>query len=138
MTKTIIILLKLAKQALEKKQKELLFKNTQIKELYMQIDSINIQISSINMPTSGTFKQYQNIKDSINHYLYEIDLLKQDISIKKDEKKVILKELKLAHIEHEKLSYLNQKNKEEALKKEQTLAAKNLDEVSVILHAHKQ
>lgn len=138
MIKQLANLVKIAKQKLDTQEKSLLRNQTQIKRKYADIDSINVKIASVPIPLSGSFSAYQSQKDSIQAYLYEIHEIQIQINILKQEQEYIKQQIRIAHIEHEKTSYLYNQAKDiqniESNKKE----VKQLDEITIMLHTRQK
>lgn len=131
----LISLIKIAKQKLLEHERSLANNQALIMRLHSEIDKINVEISAIEMPVSGNFASYQMSRAGIHAYLYKIDDLRSQISILLKEQETIKKNIRIAHLNHEKMIYVyNQaKNKKDAYLK--TIEDKQLDETSIMLHA---
>ena len=112
MTKQLVNLVKIAKQKLDMQEKALLRNQMAIKRKRSEIDSINAQIAAIPMPTSGSFSAYQSQKDSIRAYIYQIEEIQIQIGNLYKEQEHITQQIRIAHLEHEKMLYLYNKAKD--------------------------
>lgn len=138
MTKQLANLVKIAKQKLDTQEKSLSRNQLLIKNKYTDIDSINAQISSMPIPSSGSFSAYQNQKDSIQAYIYEINEIQLQIGILKQEQEHIKKQIKIAHLEHEKMLHLYNQAKNMQLAEDNKKEIKQLDEVTIMLHTRQK
>ncbi len=136
MTKHLANLVKIAKQKLDTHEKNLLRNQISISRKYEDISIINTHISTIPIPSSGSFSAYQSQKDSIQAYLYEINEIQLQIGILKQEQEYIKKEMRIAHLEHEKMLYMYNKAKDAQTIEENKKEIKKIDEVTAILHIH--
>lgn len=137
MLKQMANLVTIAKQRLDSKERELQRNQIAILRKNEQIDSINILISNTKMPSSGSFSEYQMQREALNAHLYEIDEIKAQIALLKQQQEHIKNDVKLAHIEHEKMKHIYKKAKEETDTKIQKIESKNIDEMTILLHNKK-
>lgn len=135
MTKQLVNLVKIAKQKLDMQEKALLRNQMAIKRKRSEIDSINAQIATIPMPTSGSFSAYQSQKDSIRAYIYQIEEIQIQIGNLYKEQEHIAQQIRIAHLEHEKMLYLYNKAKDAEMTEQNKKEAKRLDEATIMLHS---
>ena len=138
MTKQLANLVKIAKQKLDMQEKNLLRNQMLITRKYSDIDSINVQISNIPLPSSGSFSAYQNKKESIQAYLFEINEIQIQIGILKQEQELIKQQIRIAMLEHEKTLYLYNESKRTKDIENNKKEVKNLDELTLILHSRQK
>lgn len=130
-------LVKIAKQKLESKERQLQRNQALIARKNADIDSINTTIAATSAPTQGNFALYQGYKDSINALLYEIDEIRGQIGLLRQEQEHIKNELKAAHLEYEKMQHIYNKAKDEINAKNRASENRKLDELNTILHINK-
>lgn len=138
MTNQLANLVKIAKQKLDMQEKSLLRNQILIKRKYADIDSINLQIASIPIPSSGSFSAYQGQKDSMQAYLHEINEIRIQINILKQEQEHIKQQIRIAHIEYEKTLYLYNQAKDAQVLSANKKETKELDEVTIMLHVRQK
>lgn len=131
-------LVKIAKQKLDSKERELQRNQVAILRKREQIDSINIAIANTKMPSSGSFSSYQMQREAINAHLYEIEEINGQIALLKQQQEHIKIEIKAAHIEHEKMKHIYQKARDESTLQIQKLESKNTDEITIMLHTRQK
>ena len=136
MLKQLANLVKIAKQKLETQERLLIRNQNLIANKRSDIDAINIAIAQTPLPTSGSFSAYANQKAAITAHLYEIEELQDQIAILRQEQERIKKQIRTAHIEHEKMLHLYNKAKDEQILEQNKLESKTLDEVTIILHSN--
>ncbi len=136
MTKHLANLVKIAKQKLDTQEKNLLRNQTSISRKYTDIDTIHSHIATISIPSSGSFSAYINQKDSIQAHVYEINEIQLQIGLLKQEQEYIKKEIRIAHLEYEKMLYLYNKAKDEKAIQDNKQEVKMADEVTNILYNH--
>lgn len=138
MIKKLINLVKIAKQKLDEQEKLLSRNQTVIAQKKSSIDSINAQISAVPMKMSGDFRDYRNRKLTIDAYVYEIEELQFQIGLLKKEQENIKKAIRIAHLEHEKMLYLYNQEKDKLLLEQNRMENNALNEITVLLHSHKK
>ncbi|RDU62685.1 hypothetical protein CQA53_09055 [Helicobacter didelphidarum] len=134
MTKQLANLVKIAKQKLDTQEKLLIRNQTLIMRKKSDIDSINATIASTPLPSSGSFNAYQNQKAAIQAHLYEIEEIQGQIALLRQEQEHIKAEIRIAHIEHEKMLHLYNKAKDEEKIELNKKEVKKLDETTLMLH----
>ncbi|MWV63140.1 hypothetical protein DCO58_00435 [Helicobacter saguini] len=138
MLKQMLNLVKVAKQKLDSKERELQRNQIAILRKNEQIDSINFAISNTQMPNGGSFSTYQIQREAINAHLYEIEEIKGQIALLKQQQEHIKNDIKVAHIEHEKMKHIYEKARDEATLQAQKIESKNIDEVTIMLHTRQK
>ena len=137
MQKKLIGLVKISKQKLDEQERILMRNQMLITKKKEQIDSINLEIASISLPTSGNFRLYQIQKAGIQAYLYEIEEVRKQISLLLKEQEVIKQNIRLAHLQYEKMLYIyNQERMKQEIHTKQ-IEEKQLNENTLMLYAHK-
>lgn len=136
--KKLLVICNIAKKELEK-QEGLLLQNTQlIAREHQNINLVNIEISKLAPPASGSFKDFANYKAVIASFLYQIEEFQNNILLLKKEQEQIKINLKVAHINYEKMLYVYNKQKDIDDKKYSDNEKKMIDEVSIMLQKHKE
>ncbi|RDU59964.1 flagellar FliJ family protein [Helicobacter sp. MIT 14-3879] len=128
-------LVKIAKQKLQEEERMLARNQILIARKREQIDCINAQIAAIPIPTAGNFSLYQNQKAGIQAYLYEIEEIQKQIALLLKEQEMIRQNMRLAHLNHEKMLHVYNQEKEKQENYLKTLENKQLDENTLILHS---
>ncbi|RDU71968.1 hypothetical protein CQA66_05770 [Helicobacter aurati] len=131
----LVGLVKIAKQKLLEQERMLLDNQARIMKMRTQIDVVNAQIAQVSFPSKGHFGLYQIQMAGVQAYLYEIEEIRKQIAFLLKEQEVIKQNIRIAHINHEKMVYIynQEKNKRDAHIK--NLEEKRLDELTTILHA---
>lgn len=135
MEANLVGLIKIAKQKLLEYELSLANNQTLILRLHAEIDRVNAEIAMIEIPSSGSFASYQMNRAGLQAYLYEIDELRSQISTLLKEQEIIKQNIRIAHLNHEKIVYVYNKEKSKKDAYIKKIDDKRLDEAGIILHA---
>ena len=130
-------LVKIAKQKLTEQERLLATNEMLIQRKRDAIEAIRLEMSSIPIPKSGSFSAYKNRMDGIEAYQYEIREIEGHIDFLLQEQAVIRQNIRLAHMEHEKMKYVCHKEGERLAATARLREIKQLDESTILLHARK-
>ncbi len=130
-------IVKIKKQKLEQVEFELIEVNNAISNANDGILEINKSIKSLSTPMRGTFLQIKHHQDNLNRYIYEIKELKSTLTSLNMKKNQIEMKLKKAHLEYEKIKYLDSVEIKKFLADKKRKDENELNEISIMLHNNK-
>ncbi len=124
---------KIKKQQVEKIENDIQKINSSIKELQNKIEELNKQFSSFSLPDKGTFAHISQIKLQQNLLKNEIENLSSQINMLNARKNDLLNELKKAHMDYEKMKYLQAEELKKKVKEMRLKEAREMDEIAILL-----
>ncbi|EDM23189.1 flagellar export protein FliJ [Caminibacter mediatlanticus] len=124
---------KIKKQKVDKIERNIQKINSSIKMLQMKIEELRKSFNSLSLPSSGNFATLQQISLQKNTFLSEIKSYENQIKILENRKSELIKELKKANIEYEKMKYLQNEEIKKKIKNIRLKESKEMDEIAIIL-----
>ena len=124
---------KIKKQKVDKIERNIQKINSSIKMLQMKIEELRKSFNSLSLPSSGNFATLQQISLQKNIFLSEIKSYENQIKILENRKSELIKELKKANIEYEKMKYLQNEEIKKKIKNIRLKESKEMDEIAIIL-----
>ncbi|QCT93929.1 hypothetical protein FE773_01650 [Caminibacter mediatlanticus TB-2] len=124
---------KIKKQKVDKIERNIQKINSSIKMLKMKIEELRKSFNSLSLPSSGNFATLQQISLQKNTFLSEIKSYENQIKILENRKSELIKELKKANIEYEKMKYLQNEEIKKKIKNIRLKESKEMDEIAIIL-----
>ncbi len=126
-------IVKVKKQAIDNIQRNIQKINASIQKLKEEIDSLNSSFLSLEIPKEGNFAILNQIKHQQSILRDEIKRLENQVVILENRKRELLKELKKANIEYEKMKYLQSEEIKKELKRLKLKELREMDELAILL-----
>ncbi|TLD82889.1 hypothetical protein LS70_006250 [Helicobacter sp. MIT 11-5569] len=115
----------------------LLQKNAQsIVAKQREIDALVAEFATLKEPQNGIYQAFLTFVHHKEEYRSSIDFKMQELAQLKQEKKELQEYFKLQNIEYEKAKYLDGLEVKRMLDKARIQESRDLDEISVMLHAN--
>ena len=130
-------IVKVRKQQMDKIETLLAKARLKKSELKKQLALTRQDIENTAVPTSGTISKMRIFREKLDMLRNEKLKLDESLLVQKAEVKQLQEEYKKAHIEYEKIKYLEEQDYEEWMQKLKKQEQRDLDEVSNMLFANK-
>jgi len=127
-------IVKLKKSQLDKIDREISKIDSQLHIAKTQLNSLIDERDKLEYPKSGNFFMISQFKMILNAKLLEIETKKEEIEFLKNQKKILLSNLKEANIEYEKMKYLQAEEIKMIIKNKKQQEIKELDEIALMLY----
>ncbi len=124
---------KIKKQEVEKIERNIEKINSSILMLKNKITNLKQSLNSLSLPQNGNFSIIQQINLQKNILLDEIKNYENQINFLENRKSELIKELKKANIEYEKMKYLQNEEIKKQIKQKRLQEAKKIDEIAIML-----
>jgi len=126
-------ILKIKKQAVEKVERNIQKINSSIQMLQNKINSLNNELLSFSFPKEGDFRKFQQVKLMQENLINKIKNFENQIGILENRKNELMKELKKANIEYEKIKYLENLEIQKMIKEKRLKENREMDEIAILL-----
>jgi len=126
-------ILKVKKQVVEKIERNIQKINASINNLKVKMNNLENALFSLSTPKEGNFSIFSQIKTQQNLIREEIETLKNQIIILKNRKNELMKELKKANVEYEKIKYLENLEIQKMIKEKRLKENREMDEIAILL-----
>lgn len=131
-------IVKIKKQVLDNLENEMAKLNLTIANMKEDIAVLKQELSSTQKPKSGVISELIVLQRIISAYKQDIESKTVKLNILDFNKIELMQKLKLAHIELEKIKYLEEQEKIKLIKKIKRQEAADLDEVGLILYNNRK
>ncbi|MBX7491145.1 flagellar export protein FliJ [Helicobacter turcicus] len=101
-----------------------------------EIDALVQEFATLKEPQNGIYQAFLTFVHHKEEYRSSIDFKMQELAELKQEKKALQEHFKLQNVEYEKAKYLDGLEVKKMLDKARIQENRNLDEISVMLHAN--
>lgn len=101
-----------------------------------EIDALIAEFATLKEPQNGIYQAFLTFVHHKEEYRSSIDFKMRELSKLKQKKKELQEHFKLQNIEYEKAKYLDGLEVKKLLEKNRIQESKDLDEISVMLHAN--
>ena len=130
-------IVKVRKQQMDKIETLLIKARLKKSELKKQLAFTRQDIENTTVPTSGTISKMTIFREKLDILRAEKQRLDEDLLAQKAEVKQLQEQYKKAHMEYEKIKYLQEQEYEEWMQKIKKQEQRDLDEVSNMLFVNK-
>lgn len=137
MTSKFTPIVKVRQQEMDKIETLLVKARYQKRVLEENLVSLMVQIEQLEEPKSGTIALMSVFMENLTIIRREKNTLEEKLLIKKKEVLQFQEQYKKAHVEYEKIKYLEQKDFEETIKKIKKQEQLDMDEISNMLFVNK-
>ncbi len=130
-------IVKVKKQKLDEVNRKIGKLDAQIYQIELMIDEIQKNIDNFRHPNKGEFAIFRQFRDLVEKYFRELSFNKEKLKALKNQKKIVIEELKEANMELEKMKFLQGEEIKKQILRLKKIENKQMDEIASMLFANK-
>lgn len=127
-------LVELRKNSIQKCERELLQIENHIASKHSEIQALEEEFYSLEAPQGGSFRIYLTFEESKKIVLAQISSAQEELEVLNIRKVTLQEQYRQLHIEYEKMKFLDQKARDEILKKLKRKERVEIDEMTMMLY----